>query len=246
MPVAENIADIRTRIAAAAHRTGRKPEEVVLMAVSKTVSPDRIREAYKAGLRLFGESRVQEMAAKADALRDLKNAEWHMIGHLQTNKSWKAAELFGAVESVDSVRLAEKLNAATEQVGKTLAVLIEIMVGGEAAKSGLAQESSELLAILQEAKRLPYLEFRGLMTVPPFTEDPDGARPFFRKLRKLRDEIAHARWPSVSMDVLSMGMSHDFEVAVEEGSTCVRVGTALFGERQKDLTTEDAEITERD
>jgi pyridoxal phosphate enzyme (YggS family) len=246
MPVAENIAHVRTRIAAAARRTGRKSEEVVLMAVSKTVSPDRIREAYKAGLRLFGESRVQEMAAKADALRDLKNAEWHMIGHLQTNKSWKAAELFGAVESVDSVRLAEKLNAATEQVGKTLAVLIEIKVGGEAAKSGLAPESSELQAILQEAKRLPYLEFRGLMTVPPFTEDPDGARPFFRKLRKLRDEIAHARWPSVSMDVLSMGMSHDFEVAVEEGSTCVRVGTALFGERQKDLTTEDAEITERD
>jgi pyridoxal phosphate enzyme (YggS family) len=245
MPVAENIADIRTRIAAAAHRTGRKPEEVVLMAVSKTVSPDRIREAYKAGLRLFGESRVQEMAAKADALRDLKDAEWHLIGHLQTNKSLKAAELFGAVESVDSVRLAEKLNAATEQVGKTLAVLIEINVGGEAAKSGLAPESSELQAILQEAKRLPYLEFRGLMTVPPFTEDPDGARPFFRRLRKLRDEIAHARWPSVSMDVLSMGMSHDFEVAVEEGSTCVRVGTALFGERQKDLTTEDAE-TEKD
>ena len=231
MPVAENIAHVRSRIAAAARRTGRKPEDVVLMAVSKTVSPDRIREAYKAGLRLFGESRVQEMAAKADALRDLKDAEWHLIGHLQTNKSLKAAELFGAVESVDSVRLAEKLNATTEQVGKTLAVLIEINVGGEAAKSGLAPESSELQAILQAAKRLPYLEFRGLMTVPPFTEDPDGARPFFRRLRKLRDEIAHARWPSVSMDVLSMGMSHDFEVAIEEGSTCVRIGTAIFGER---------------
>lgn len=245
MPVAENIAHIRNRIAAAARRKGRTPEDVVLMAVSKTVSPEKIHEAYKAGLRLFGESRIQEMAAKAIAVRDLKDAEWHMIGHLQSNKSLKAAELFGAVESVDSVRLAEKLNAATEQVGKTLAILIEINVGGEVAKSGLAPESSELQAILQAAKRLPYLEFRGLMTVPPFTEDAEGARPFFRKLRKLREGIAHARWPNVGMDVLSMGMSHDFEIAVEEGSTCVRVGTALFGERQKDLTTEDTESTEK-
>ena len=238
MPVAENIRDIKERIAAAAHRKGRTPDDVVLMAVSKTVSPDKIRQAYQVGLRLFGESRVQEMAAKADAVRDLRDVEWHMIGHLQSNKSLKAAELFGAVESVDSVRLAEKLNAATEQVGKTLAVLIEINVGGEAAKSGLAPESSELQAILQAAKRLPYLEFRGLMTVPPFTEDPEGARSFFRKLRQLRDAIGHARWPNVSMDVLSMGMSHDFEVAVEEGSTCVRVGTALFGERPKTSTAE--------
>jgi pyridoxal phosphate enzyme (YggS family) len=246
MSVSQNVADLKTRIAVAARRKGRRPEDVVLMAVSKTVPPDKIREAYQAGLRLFGENRVQEMAAKADAVRNLKAAEWHMIGHLQSNKSLKAAELFGAVESVDSVRLAEKLNAATEQVGKTLAVLIEINVGGEAAKSGLAPESPELQAILQAAKRLPYLEFRGLMTVPPFTDDPDGARPFFRKLRKLRDGIAHARWPNVSMDILSMGMSRDFEIAVEEGSTCIRVGTALFGERQKDLTTEDTEITEKD
>jgi pyridoxal phosphate enzyme (YggS family) len=246
MSVSQNVADLQTRIAVAARRKGRRPEDVVLMAVSKTVPPDKIREAYQAGLRLFGENRVQEMAAKADAVRNLKAAEWHMIGHLQSNKSLKAAELFGAVESVDSVRLAEKLNAATEQVGKTLAVLIEINVGGEAAKSGLAPESPELQAILQAAKRLPYLEFRGLMTVPPFTDDPDGARPFFRKLRKLRDGIAHARWPNVSMDILSMGMSRDFEIAVEEGSTCIRVGTALFGERQKDLTTEDTEITEKD
>jgi pyridoxal phosphate enzyme (YggS family) len=241
MPVAENIADIRTRIADAAHRKGRKPGDIALMAVSKTVAADNIRKAYQAGLRLFGESRVQEMAAKAGALRDLKDLEWHMIGHLQSNKSLKAAELFGAVDSVDSVPLAEKLNAVSEQVGKTLAVLIEINLGGEAAKSGLAPGSSELHAILQAAKRLPYLEFRGLMTVPPFTEDPEGARAFFRKLRELRDLIAHARWPSVSMDVLSMGMSHDFEIAVEEGSTCVRVGTAMFGERPETLTTEGTE-----
>lgn len=209
------------------------PGDVALMAVSKTVPPEKIREAYQAGLRLFGESRVQEMGAKAATLHDLQDAEWHMIGHLQSNKALKAAELFGAIESLDSLRLAEKLNAASQQVGKMLAVLIEINVGEEEAKSGLTPDSPELRSILQAAKRLEYLEFRGLMTVPPFTESPEGARPFFRKLRELRDRIAHACWPKVSMDVLSMGMSHDFEIAIEEGSTCVRVGTALFGERQK-------------
>ena len=231
MPVAENIARIQEAIAAAAKRVGNKPEDVFLMAVSKTVPPERMREAYQAGLRLFGESRIQEMAIKAGTLRDLKDAEWHMIGHLQNNKALKAAELFGAIESVDSLRLAERLNAATEQVGKTLAVLIEINVGGEEAKSGLPPQSTELQAILEAAKKLQYLEFRGLMTVPPFTPDPQGARPFFGKLRALRDQIAHARWPSVNMDVLSMGMSHDFEAAIEEGSTCVRIGTAIFGDR---------------
>jgi PLP dependent protein len=233
MSVAENIGHIQERIALVARRARRKQEDIVLMAVSKTVPPEKIREAYQTGLRLFGESRVQEVAAKADRLYDLKGAEWHMIGHVQTNKVLKAAQLFGAVDSVDSLRLAEKLNAASEQVGKMLAVLIEINVGGEAAKAGIAAESSKLKAILEAAKRLQYLEVRGLMTIPPFTEDPNGARPFFRKLRELRDRIAHERWPSVSMDVLSMGMSHDFEVAIEEGSTCVRLGTALFGERKR-------------
>jgi pyridoxal phosphate enzyme (YggS family) len=233
MSIAENKGSIEERIAAAARRAGRKRDEIALMAVSKTVSPERVREAYQAGLRMFGESRVQEAAAKAGPLHDLKDAEWHMIGHLQGNKAGKAAELFGAVDSVDSLRLAERLSAATEQMGKTLAVLIAINVGGEQAKSGVEPGSSELQAILQAAKRLPYLEFRGLMTVPPYTEDPEGARPFFRRMRELRDRIAHMRWPNVSMDVLSMGMSHDFEVAIEEGATWVRVGTALFGERKK-------------
>ncbi|HEX4488744.1 MAG TPA: YggS family pyridoxal phosphate-dependent enzyme [Terriglobales bacterium] len=231
MPVAENVAFVKQRIAAAAQRAGRNPEDVVLMAVSKTVVVEKIREAYQAGLRRFGESRVQEMSTKADALHDLKDAEWHMIGHLQSNKAQKAAELFGAVESLDSLRLAEKLNAASEQIGKMLAVSIEINVGGEEAKSGLAPNSPELQTILAAAKHLQYLEFRGLMTVPPFTEHPEGARPYFRKLRELRDKIAHTCWPRVNMELLSMGMSHDFEVAIEEGATCVRVGTAIFGDR---------------
>ena len=203
------------------------------MAVSKTQPAERIREAYSAGQRLFGENRVQEFSGKIDALRDLKDAEWHMIGHLQTNKAAKTAELFLAVDSVDSLKLAEKLDAAARVLGKKLDVLIEINVGGETAKSGMAPNSAALDQLLTAAPRLGALVFRGLMSVPPLTDDPEGARPYFRKLRELRDVIAARKPPSVAMHQLSMGMSHDFEVAIEEGSTCVRVGTAIFGERAK-------------
>jgi len=233
MSIAENIAAIRERIVAAARRAGRRPEEIGLMAVTKTHPPERIREAHAAGMRLFGENRVQEFAGKASALASLADAEWHMIGHLQTNKAGKAAELFRAVDSVDSVKLAEKLDAAARALDKKLSVLIEVNVGGESAKSGVAPDSRELEELLRTAPRLEALQFRGLMTVPPFTDDPKGARPYFRKVRELRDAIARRRLPAVGMDVLSMGMSHDFEVAIEEGSTCVRVGTAIFGERAK-------------
>ncbi len=205
----------------------------MLMAVSKTFPAERIREAYDAGLRVFGENRVQEFAGKFDAVRDLPGAEWHLIGHLQSNKASKAAELFGAVDSVDSVRLAERLNAAAEKLGTTLPVLIEINVGGEEAKSGIAPGSDELEQLLLAAAQWKNLLIRGLMTVPPYTDDPEGARPFFRRLRSIREEIAARRLPGIAMEALSMGMSHDFEVAIEEGSTCVRVGTAIFGERTK-------------
>jgi hypothetical protein len=233
MPLSESIALIRRKIAAAARRAGRRPEEISLMAVSKTHPPESIREAHAAGLRVFGENRVQEFAGKAAALADLAGAEWHMIGHLQTNKAGKAAELFSAVDSVDSVKLAEKLDAAARSLGKKLGVLIEINVGGESAKSGVPPHSRELEELLLAAPRFEALEFRGLMTVPPFTDDPEDARPYFRNLRELRVAIAARKLPAVGMDVLSMGMSHDFEVAIEEGSTCVRVGTAIFGERAK-------------
>lgn len=233
MSIAENIASIHERIVASANRAGRNANEIALMAVSKTHPGGRIREAYEAGLKLFGENRVQEFATKIGALQNLPDAEWHMIGHLQTNKAGKTAELFNAVDSVDSLKLAEKLNAAARQLGKELSVLIEINVGGEAAKSGAAPDSEEIEKLLLAAPRLEGLHFRGLMTVPPFTDDPQAARPYFRKLRELRDAIAARNLPDVSMDVLSMGMSHDFEVAIEEGSTCVRVGTAIFGERTK-------------
>jgi pyridoxal phosphate enzyme (YggS family) len=229
MSVAENIAAIHERIAQAAHRAGRRPEDIALMAVSKTHPPEKIREAYAAGLRLFGENKVQEFAGKFAALTDLPDATFHMIGHLQSNKAAKAAELFCAIDSVDSLRLAEKLNAAA----KHLAILIEINIAGEVAKSGIAPDSPELQALLQAAPRLEHLSFRGLMTVPPMADDPEAARPFFKRLRALRDQIAAQHLPSIGLAELSMGMSQDFEVAIEEGSTCVRVGTAIFGERER-------------
>lgn len=232
MSIAENIARIRSRIGSSAQRAGRDLADITLMAVSKTFPPESIHEAYEAGVRVFGENRVQEFARKAEALRELSDARWHMIGHLQTNKAAKAAELFDTVDSVDSLKLAGKLDDAARLTGKKLSVLIEVNVGGEAAKSGAAPASMELDHLLSAAERLSHLEVRGLMTVPPFTDDPQQARTYFRQLRELRDRIRARGLRGMRMDVLSMGMSHDFEIAIEEGSTCVRLGTAIFGGRQ--------------
>jgi len=232
MSIVENLARVRERIAAAARRAGRNPEEITLMGVSKTFPVERIREAHAAGLRVFGENRVQVFADKAGSLHDLADAEWHLIGHLQSNKAAKAAGLFGAIDSVDSVRLAEKLNGAAENACKTLSILIEINVGGEDAKSGIAPASQELEQLLLGAPSWGNLKVRGLMTVPPYSENPEEARPFFRHLREIRDQISSRKLSAIGMEVLSMGMSHDFDVAIEEGSTCVRVGTAIFGLRE--------------
>ncbi len=233
MSIAENIAGIRERMARAAARVKRDPHEITLMAVTKTVEPERIRQAYEAGLRVFGENRVQEFAEKQEALQYLNDAEWRLIGHLQSNKAKKAVEAFQAVDSVDSLRLAERLNEAAKQLGRTLPVLLEIKVSDEESKAGVEMDSPELEALLLGAATLENLQVRGLMTVPPYTENPEGARLYFRTLRDLRDTIALRKLPGISMDVLSMGMSHDFEVAIEEGSTCVRVGSAIFGSRPK-------------
>jgi len=232
MTIADNLSTIHEHIALAAKRAGQYPDDVSLMAVTKTFPPETIREAYQAGQRLFGENRVQEFAEKVGVLSGIRDARFHMIGHLQSNKAAKAAEIFHAVDSLDSVKLAERLNAAAEKLGKAIDVLIEINVGGEAAKSGISPSSNELERILAAAAGWPHLRIRGLMTVPPLTDDPEGARPYFRQLRELRDRLAARNLPSVSLDVLSMGMSHDFEVAIEEGSTCVRLGTAIFGTRK--------------
>ena len=231
MSIADNIAQIRQRIQGASRRAGRDSNDIELMAVSKTVSAERVREAYSAGIRLFGENRVQEFESKVASLHDLSGARFHMIGHLQTNKAARAAELFGSVESVDSLRLARKLDSAAAQLVKNLPVLIEINIGGETAKSGVAPDATELEELLTAAPSLPHLEFRGLMTVPPYHDDPEQSRPYFRRVRELADEIRRRKLAAVTMDVLSMGMSHDFEIAIQEGATRVRLGTAIFGER---------------
>jgi PLP dependent protein len=235
--VAENIARVRERIDTAASRARLNPADIQLMAVTKAVPADPIRKAYEAGIRVFGENRVQEFAEKHDALRDLSAAQWHMIGHLQSNKASHAAKLFDAVDSVDSVRLARKLDSAARELGTKLPVLIEINIGGEQAKSGIPTDSPELNQLLNLTPELSSLEFRGLMTVPPYHDDPEQSRPYFRRMRELFQEISHRQPPAIRMEVLSMGMSHDFEIAIEEGSTCVRVGTAIFGERESVRST---------
>ncbi len=229
MELEANIARVRERIAAACHRSGRRAEDVKLVAVSKTVPPDRIRQAYQAGLRDFGENRVQEAEEKRPALSDL-TVTWHLIGHLQTNKAKPARDLFHWVHSVDSLRLATKLDKSAVCSGERLQVLLEVNLGDEPSKSGARE--NEVLLLAEQIGQLETLELRGLMTIPPFLEEPEHVRPFFRRLRDLAGKIESAHLPGVSMQDLSMGMSHDFEVAIEEGATIVRVGTAIFGVRK--------------
>jgi len=224
----ENIARVQERIAAVCRRAGRPREGVRLVAVSKTVPPEQIREAYEAGLRDFGENRVQEAQAKRPALLDLK-VNWHMVGHLQTNKAKPARQLFHWVHSVDSLRLAQKLDQCAACSGERLPVLLQVNLGEEPTKAGAREE--ELVRLAERVGQLPTLEVCGLMVLPPFFEDPEQTRPFFRRLRELAKAIGAASLPNVSMQELSMGMSNDFEVAIEEGATMVRVGTAIFGPR---------------
>lgn len=232
MTIADRIARLQDEIAAAARRAGRDPQEISLMAVSKGFPQDSVAEAYDAGIRRFGENRVQEFLAKKPGLSRLSGATWHLIGHLQSNKATRAVELFDAIDSVDSLRLARRLDHAAREFSKRLPVLIEINIGGEEAKSGVFPASQELEQLLNTAPQLTGLEFRGLMTIPPYHHDPNHSRPYFRKMRGLFDRLAQARLEGLAMKTLSMGMSHDFQIAVEEGATCVRVGTAIFGERK--------------
>ena len=228
MDIVGNIARIRERIAAACLRAGRRPEDVKLVAVSKTVSPELIWQAFDAGLRDFGENRIQEAEAKRPALADL-DATWHLVGHLQTNKAKPARELFHWIHSVDSLRLAERLDKVAPPSGR-LPILLEVNLAEEPSKFGVREE--EVVELAEHVGRLPSLELRGLIVIPPFFEDPNEARPFFRRLNELAATIALRNLPGVSMQELSMGMSHDFEVAIEEGATIVRIGTAIFGPRE--------------
>jgi pyridoxal phosphate enzyme (YggS family) len=229
---AERLQSVEERIAAACHRAGRSPREVRLMGVSKMHPTETLAEAAHAGLTLFGENRVQEFDAKWGHLHELgvAGAEVHFIGHLQSNKSTRAAEIFSAIDSVDSFRLAERLNDAAGKLGKRLPILLEIKISGEPAKSGIEPDSVELRHLLERMPTLEHLTMHGLMTIAPFDENPETARACFRRLRSLRDTLAR-EYPGIDFHELSMGMSGDFEIAIEEGSTLVRIGTALFGER---------------
>jgi PLP dependent protein len=225
MDLAENLEQIRNRIAAACERSGRDPDSVTLLAVTKTHAPEVVNEAVRLGLTLFGENKVQEAKAKIPLCPG--RARWHMIGHLQTNKCRDAVELFEMVQGVDSYHLAEELNRRADQAAKNLPILLEVNIVGEASKFGYKPE--QLLADFSRLNELPRIQIHGLMTIPPWTPLPEKVRPAFRRLRELRTECEQRL--GAPLPHLSMGMSGDFEVAIEEGATLVRIGTALFGER---------------
>jgi hypothetical protein len=221
-----NVAAVRERIEKAATRAGRRPEEVTLVAVSKTIPPEQIQEAYSAGVRHFGESRTQEWETKAPTLVSL-GATWHLVGHLQRNKAARALTLFHEIDSLDTLPLAERLERGTSD-GRRLPVLIEVRLDPSGKKAGCDPE--ELPRLAEGILLMPHLELRGLMTVPPLVKDTEEVRPHFRRLRELRDSLsAEIKLP---LPQLSMGMSRDFEIAIEEGATQVRLGTAVFGERE--------------
>jgi pyridoxal phosphate enzyme (YggS family) len=215
--LARNLAAVRERIVRAADRARRDPSQILLLAVTKVFPVDAIRAAYDLGLREFGENYVQEFEGKAPLVSDLAGSRFHLIGHLQSNKSVRAAELFQTIQTVDSAKLARRLDA----VGRPLDVMIEVKLGDEEAKSGV--DPAGLPELLLAIRACPNLQLRGFMTMPPWSDDPEAPRPVFRRLRELAQEHG--------VDGLSMGMSNDLETAIEEGSTCVRVGTAIFGAR---------------
>ena len=225
--VRERIEQVRRRIAEAAGRSGRDPNDVQLVAVTKSVAVSQIREALDAGLKVFGENRIQEAKGKV-ALLSSPSIQWHLVGHLQTNKSKLAVELFELIHSLDSVKLAASMDRHGAALRKQVRALIEVNLEGESDKSGLHE--SELLPFLQACRAYAHLTIEGLMAIPPFHRNPQDVRPYFRRLRLLRDRAADTH-PDFRLRHLSMGMSNDFEVAIEEGATLVRIGTAIFGNR---------------
>ena len=228
--ILENASEILRKMSHAAMRAGRQPDAVRLVAVSKTVPAERVREAMEAGLRVFGENRVQEARDKIAALQtsrlEFTGVQWHLIGHLQKNKAKYAVQLFDLIHSVDSLELADELNRQAAKHGKVQRVLIEVKLSDEETKEGIAEE--DLGALIAHVRRCPALSLEGLMTMPPYDPDPEKARPYFRRLRELRDGFTRAE---AALPELSMGMSHDFAVAIDEGATMVRIGTAIFGGR---------------
>lgn len=229
--LSENLAQVRERIAVAAARIGRDPEEVTLVAVTKTRTPEEIEAAYEAGVRHIGENRVAEAELKRPKL-DLPDATWHMVGHIQSRKAERAAAYFDVIQSVDRVKIARYLDRAAAEREAPMPVLIEVNVGGEESKYGFpADDADQLARAVEEILGMAHLRVQGLMTVAPIAEDPEAVRPLFARLRGLRDGF-RARYPASRWTHLSMGMTDDFEVAVEEGATMVRIGRAIFGPRR--------------
>jgi|SRR5208337_221148 len=225
----ENASAILKKMSHAAISAGRNPNEVSLIAVTKTVEIEKIKEAIDIGLRIFGENRVQEAQKKVPGFKSEvsdSGIEWHLIGHLQNNKAKYAVRLFDLIHTVDSVELAEEINRQAEKIDKIQTVLVQVKLSGEETKHGVSED--DLVPLLKKVKGMNNLKLKGLMTIPPFFEDPEKTRPYFRRLRELRDKAEKA---GCGLTELSMGMSNDFEVAIEEGATMVRIGTALFGER---------------
>jgi len=227
--VAANYRTIMSRIAQAAIRSGRKPSDVKLLGAAKSQTADAIAAAIAAGVALIGENYVQEAKQKKE--RIASSVEWHMIGHLQRNKAKAAVGLFDVIESLDSLELGKALDREGRERGKVIRVFVEVNLGGEESKSGI--DKSELAAVLQGLAALPNLRIGGLMTVPPLRADPNDVRPYFRELRELREKLTELRLPNVDLAELSMGMTHDYTIAIEEGATIVRIGTALFGPRSR-------------
>ena len=226
--IATNLEAVRRRIHAAAQRAGRQPSDITLVAVSKTFTADDVRRAANAGVRIFGENRVQEGLQKIDALADLQ-LEWHLIGHLQSNKARRAAAVFDCIHSVDGLDLIDRLDRGAADAGRRPRVLIQVDLAHEATKHGADAPAVEALA--RQALERPHLDLRGLMIVPPLPDEAEASRPWFRALRELRDTLVARGIPADRLRELSMGMSDDFEVAIEEGATLVRVGSAIFGRR---------------
>ena len=227
--IAQNLADVRGRIEAAARRAGRDPAAVTLIAVSKTFGADHVRAAWNAGQRDFGENKLQEAEQKIAATADLAGARWHLIGHLQSNKVRKAAAPFAVIHSIDSVELLNRLDAAAAERGTRPMVLVQADLAGETTKHGAAEH--EIEPLVRRAVEARAVRLAGLMLLPPWNENQVVTRPWFAKLRALRDRLVANGVPPGALEHLSMGMSHDFEAAVEEGATMVRVGTAIFGKR---------------
>jgi PLP dependent protein len=227
--IAQNIEEIREKMAKAAARCGRSIDEILLLAVSKTFPTELITRAADAGIRMFGENRVQEAENKIPQVAGRPGMQWHLIGHLQTNKARRAAELFDVVHSIDSVKLASRLDQTSLGAGKMLSVLIQVDLGGEETKFGA--DPAQIRDIVSAMPGFRNLRLDGLMIIPPLFENPDQVRPYFARLRKIRDELEAEQPGCLGMKHLSMGMSHDFEQAIEEGATILRIGTAIFGKR---------------